>query len=97
MDRLMTEVAVLGEQVRSLYRRGIAAFVTNVVNAAILAALLWGEASHDLLGGWFVAIASASVGRFVLHRRYWRAPFVPDDAPRWGRWFAVGSAFSGSA
>ncbi|HWP06689.1 MAG TPA: ATP-binding protein, partial [Polyangiaceae bacterium] len=93
----MSSVAVQGEQVRTLYRHGFAIVVTNVVNACLVAGLLWRTAPIPWLLAFVSVIATLCTARSFLHRWYRRAAPYDSQAHLWGRRFAVGSAFTGAA
>ena len=64
------------EQVRLVYRF-VLAQVANVVNPAIVVAVLYTSVRHDLLFGWFGLLALSALGRLLLGRvsdvRSWRS------------------------
>ena len=92
----MSGVAILTEQIRTLYRQTEIVLLANCVNAAIVSALLWTSAPRPLLASWLAVTAVVTAARFVLSRAYRRAPQVAGEAGSWGRRFVIGCAASGS-
>lgn len=91
----MANVEVRAEQIRTLYRHGLAVLTTNLVNSWIVSGVLWSAASHELLLIWCGLMAAMTVVRFALHRRYFRANPTPEQALVWGHRFVIGSACAG--
>src|SRR5689334_1564304 len=92
----MTTIEVRAEQIRTLYRHGPAVLITNLVNSWIVSAAFWSTGSHRFLLGWCAAMATMTLLRFALHRRYLREQPGPDSAATWGRRFVAGSACAGT-
>jgi PAS domain S-box-containing protein len=86
---------VRAEQVRSLYRQSVPAILANVLNAAILAWVLWSHCSHLLLVSWVFAMLLMAFGRFELRRRYWSKERRPREQEAWGTRFTLGSFSAG--
>jgi len=87
-----------------LYDGAAAALLANVVNASILAYLLWDAIDHSLLEAWLTAMVLLQLGRFALTRTYRKATHQPDRSTaigriplttRWDRWYLAGVAASG--
>jgi signal transduction histidine kinase/ActR/RegA family two-component response regulator len=92
----MTEVYVLTEQIRTLYRQTQTVVVANCINALIVGALLWNEAPRPLLSAWMLAMAAVVATRVALSRRFRAVESTLRDARPWGRRFVLGSAASGT-
>jgi signal transduction histidine kinase/CheY-like chemotaxis protein len=90
-----TERDVRAEEIGSLYRANLWILAANPVNTAIVAAVLWGAARHELLIGWVAAMTIVAFGRARLRRAYLRAAPSAEQAPRWGWRFVIGSGLSG--
>jgi signal transduction histidine kinase/ActR/RegA family two-component response regulator len=91
----MTSSAVRAEQIRTLYQQSGPVLAANLLNAAIVSALLWTVGPQPALVVFLALMAFMTAGRMELACLYWRARPGPDDARRWGRRFAVGSGFAG--
>jgi PAS domain S-box-containing protein len=87
---------VRAEQVRTLYRQSVPVLLGNVLNATILAWLLWSEISHALLGGWVAAMTLMALVRFELRRRYWSRERHTREQELWGTRFTLGSLSAGA-
>jgi two-component system cell cycle sensor histidine kinase PleC len=83
---------LLAEQVRLLFRSPVA-LIVNVVNGAIVAAVLWPAVDRFWVALWAVALAATIALRLLLRRSY--AASVPDKARHWGRLYAAGAAATG--
>ncbi len=83
------------EQVRLVYG-SVLAQIANVVNPAIVVAVLYTSVRHDLLFAWLALMVLSTVGRVLLIRGYKAAAPRPSDALLWGRRFAIGSAVTGT-
>jgi two-component system cell cycle sensor histidine kinase PleC len=82
------------EQVRLVYRSALAQ-IANVVNPAIVVAVLYTSVRHDLLFGWLGLLVATTLGRLMLARAYREAVPRPREAPIWGARFAIGAAVTG--
>lgn len=91
----MEQGEVRAEQIRTLYRHGLAVLLAHLVNSWIVAALLWRSASTTLLVTWCGAMALMTLARLILHRRYWQRAPAADEALVWGRRFVLGSFSAG--
>ena len=87
-------VMAAAEQVRLVYR-SVLGQIANVVNPAIVIAVLYTSVRHDLLFGWFGLMVLSTLGRLLLMRAYRVAAPRPSEAPVWGRRFAVGAGITG--
>lgn len=94
---LGTQERTVAEQVRLLYRNGPAGILVNVINACIVTLLLRGLLPLWILLTWLLVVVVIAWLRAVLLHQYRRAK--PDEAAlrRWGWWFALGLAASGSS
>jgi two-component system cell cycle sensor histidine kinase/response regulator CckA len=91
----MTGAAVRAEQIATLYRQSVPVLLSNVVNAAIVSATVWGEEHRRFLICWTAAMATMTLARIQLRRRYWACKPGPDQAVRWGRRYVAGSTVAG--
>ena len=82
------------EQVRLVYR-SVPAQIANVVNPAIVVAVLYTSIRHDLLFGWLGLMVLSVLGRLLLMRAYRAAAPRTGEAQVWGRRFAIGAAVAG--
>ncbi len=89
------EPRVLAEQVSALYSKGRVAFLTVVVNSAIVAFALWPEVDHARIAPWLGALYAITLGRLALHAAYVRRGPSPMDALAWGRAFTLGTFVNG--
>jgi signal transduction histidine kinase/CheY-like chemotaxis protein len=84
------------DQVATLYRRGHFTSLSMALGAAIFCAVMWAEASHALLAGWALLVVANQAWRTVLVGAWHRLRPGPAAAPRWGAYWACGSAIAGS-
>lgn len=87
---------VRAEQVRTLFAQSAPVFLANIVNALIIAALLWSRVSHALLIGWVSAIALMVLARLQMRKRYWAKEWTPAEEETWGLRFTIGSFCAGT-
>jgi signal transduction histidine kinase/ActR/RegA family two-component response regulator len=92
----MSEVAIRSQQVRILYLQGPPLLIANVVNAGVVASVLWLEAPNAVLLLWVGAMAFVIGLRLVLRRSYLRAKPPAEATEVWGRRFVVGAAAAGA-
>ncbi|HMA97787.1 MAG TPA: histidine kinase dimerization/phospho-acceptor domain-containing protein, partial [Polyangiaceae bacterium] len=90
---MITE-AVRVEKVRTLYRQTAAVLITNLVNSALVSAVLWDACPHSLIVGWLCMMTLTSAARAALSRAFARRRIATRDEV-WGLRFMVGSAVSG--
>jgi PAS domain S-box-containing protein len=87
---------VRGEQIRTLSKQSAPVLLGNVVNAAIVSAVLWSQTSHSLLLGWTGVVALMALGRIEMRRRYWAAQAASAVQQEiWGMRFTLGSLCAG--
>jgi signal transduction histidine kinase/CheY-like chemotaxis protein len=91
----MTQGSVRAEQVKTLYGQSLPVLSANVINAAIVSAVLWSSERRPLLVAFTALMALMTAARFELRRRYWRARPGADEARLWGNRFVMGSATAG--
>ncbi len=84
------------DQVDTLYRQWHRTTVSMLLGAAILCVVLWGQAAPAPMALWLLAIGANQAWRGALARAYRRARPGVADAPRWGRYWSVGSALAGA-
>ncbi len=88
---------VVAEQVRGLYSKAALPFVTVVVNASLLAYVLWSPPVTSPVVAWLAAIYAIALARLVPWRVYLHRSPASDEAKAWGWVFAAGSAANGLA
>lgn len=99
LDDLATATTIeqqtYAEQVRLLYHNAPAGISVNLVNAAIVAAILWGLLSSGMLLAWLGSVLLVALLRGLLLWKYRVADDGQRAAARWGLLFCVGSAAAG--
>jgi two-component system, sensor histidine kinase len=83
------------DQVATLYRSWHRTTASMTLGAAILCTVLWDREEGAVMALWFVAILANQAWRGWLVRAYRRAAPAIADAPRWGRYWSVGSTLAG--
>ena len=91
----MIEAEVRSESIRTLYRQTTPVLITNLLNAGIVGAVLWGVVSKARVIGWVTAMACVVLARAGLYRCYRKVAPAPTDAARWGSRYAAGSMAAG--
>jgi len=86
--------AIRVEQIRALYRAPIAILV-NLVNAPIVAAVVWSDYPKWVLIAWVAAFWIVIPIRAILWRSYVRQRQGPESAAVWARRFVAGTALTG--
>lgn len=86
--------AVRAEQIRLLFGAPAITLI-NLVNAPLVAAVLWSVYPHWSLLAWIGLHVAVIVGRGVLWRRFLSARPSARDAGAWGVAFTVGAALTG--
>jgi diguanylate cyclase (GGDEF)-like protein len=86
----------LAAQVEDSYRHLPTALIVNVVNSAILGAVLWPAIDPRRILVWLVGMLLLTVGRFAIARAY-REQSLPSHADnrRWARYFLTTTCASG--
>src|SRR5262245_1531085 len=82
-------------QVKLLCEQLPSALTATIVNACILAVVLWREIPSNLLAGWLTLVFLLSLGRYRLFRVYFRDQTNFVEAVRWGRYCIYGVLANG--
>jgi signal transduction histidine kinase/FixJ family two-component response regulator len=91
-----TSSAVVGEQVRTLYRQSVWIMMVNPLNAAIVGAVIWQSTRHSLIAIWVGLTLAVTLSRAALRRRYFLAAAPPEAVSPWGRRAVIGAAIAGA-
>ncbi len=84
------------DQVGDLYAGWHRTSASMLLGAALLCAAMWGEASPWLMACWVMLIVANQTWRGMLVRAWHRAQPGLAAAPRWGRYWVVGSTLGGA-
>ena len=84
------------DQVGELYTGGHRTTLSMLVGAALLCSAMWGQAPPWLMAAWVALIVANQLWRSALVRGWHRAQPGLSAAPRWGRYWAVGSTIAGT-
>lgn len=84
------------ELIGSLYRRTTPLLIANIGAASLLTLSLWSSTHHGLLLGWYLALTSWTMVRFLLARLFLRKDRDVEESQIWIRYFAVGSGVAGT-
>jgi signal transduction histidine kinase/CheY-like chemotaxis protein len=84
------------DQVATLYRSWHRTTASMALGALILCMVLWEQESAAAMALWLAAILANQAWRGVLARAYRRATPPVEDAPRWGRYWTIGSTMAGA-
>ncbi len=87
---------VRADQVASLYAGWHRTSMSMLLGAVLLCFVLWGQVSPWWMAAWAALIVVNQAWRGVLARAWTRANPGADAAPRWGRYWAGGSALAGT-
>jgi len=87
--------AIIHQQVRMLYQNTALSIVVTVAVASVLAFLQWPGIPHHLILAWAAYMVLISAGRFGLWQLY-RRNLESHSVRRWGIWFSIGAALSGT-
>src|SRR5262245_5985428 len=90
-----TRGGIFSEQVRHLYRLSRPAYLATLVNAGIVAFVLWDIVSRTLLAAWGAALVIVIAARYALYRAYVRASQPAEQAQAWATRFIIGAAVTG--
>src|SRR5262249_7757472 len=83
-------------QVRALYEQAPSAVTATIMNAVILATVLWKEIPHALLIGWLSAVVFVAAARYAQVKVYFRDDSTAGMSLRWGRRYLFGVAANGA-
>jgi signal transduction histidine kinase/CheY-like chemotaxis protein len=83
------------DQVGELYAGWHRTSLSMLVGAGLLCSAMWGQASPSVMALWVALIVVNQLWRGVLARAWHRAQPGLAAAPRWGRYWAIGSTFGG--
>jgi signal transduction histidine kinase/FixJ family two-component response regulator len=84
------------DQVATLYRSWHRTTASMTLGAAILCTVLWDREDAAVMGLWFAVILANQAWRGALVRAYRRVAPAIADAPRWGRYWSLGSTMAGA-
>jgi two-component system, sensor histidine kinase len=84
------------DQVATLYASWHRTTASMTLGAVILCTVLWDREEATTMALWFAAILANQAWRGLLARAFRRARPAISDAPRWGRYWSVGSAIAGA-
>jgi signal transduction histidine kinase/CheY-like chemotaxis protein len=84
------------DQVATLYAHGHLTSWSRGLGALILCAAMWNEVPIAWMATWCALIALNQLWRAALVRAFRRICPGADAAPRWGRYWATGSALAGA-
>src|SRR3954447_13871636 len=84
------------DQVATLYAQGHLTSWSMGLGALILCAAMWNEAPVAWMAAWCALIMVNQLWRAALARAFRRICPGADAAPRWGRYWATGSALAGA-
>jgi signal transduction histidine kinase/CheY-like chemotaxis protein len=84
------------DQVATLYARAHLTSVSMGLGALILCAVMWTQITALSIVVWGALIAANQLWRTVLARAFSRMRPGPAAAPRWGHYWAIGSALAGA-
>jgi PAS domain S-box-containing protein len=94
---LCMQKRIVAEQVRLLYRNGPVGISVNLLNAAIVTLLLWTPMPRWILLSWLATVGVVAGWRFLLLLRYRRKSPGEAELRRWGLWFCIALAASGTS
>ena len=84
------------DQVGELYAGWHRTSLSMFVGAALLCSAMWGQAPPWLMAAWAGLIVANQLWRGALVRNWHRAEPGLSAAPRWGRYWAIGSTAGGA-
>ncbi len=92
------EATLHAERIRAVYGRGVLPMLTNVVNAALLVAVVYAESPRGVALGWLAVMALLTAARIALVLAWRRAqPQAPEQVRPWGARYLISSAANGIA
>jgi signal transduction histidine kinase len=91
----MGDSRLMAELVRTLYAQSRPLLLANLLNGSILVCCFATIDSPALVGGWAAALIALLLARYELLRRFERCAPPPDEIPRWGTRYVLGSSCSG--
>jgi len=94
LDSQTHDHKVFARSVATLYEQAPKVLIANVINAAVVVAVLWGRVPAVLLWGFLAAMSVMVAIRWALGRGF-SASAPPSAMTTWARRFAIGSAISG--
>lgn len=92
-DALLARVRA--DQVATLYGQWLRTTLSTALGAALLCIVLWQETPIVVIAAWIAAIALNQVWRGALVVAWRRARPSMHEAPRWGRYWSIGSSIAG--
>jgi len=87
--------AIYADQVRLLYRLSRIGYAGTLINAMIIALVLWNVAEQGLLVTWLVLVFVVTTARYALYKAYSVREPPPPAAPAWANRFVVGATVMG--
>lgn len=81
--------------VNLIYARSKIGILATVVNASILAFILWEQITHWILALWYIITLLVSLIRYILNERFLGRADPSQDIRLWGQLLKVGLAISG--
>ncbi len=90
-----SEAALFEFQVRTAFSNLLPVVVGNLVNAAIVVAVMYGHVSNSLIGGWIGALVVTVVARAILFTNFQRGHPRARTLHFWTRLYAAGTIASG--
>ncbi len=82
-------------QVRQLYKQAHIGAIASLVNALILAAILWDLVPHWAMIAWICVMFFVTALRYTLFYKYRRLSLSPSNAGRWSNAFLIGVGLYG--
>ncbi|MBI2314379.1 MAG: hypothetical protein HYU77_17975 [Betaproteobacteria bacterium] len=86
---------VFMEQVKLLYTQATVSQTVAMLNALVLAVVLWPVVDHAIVAVWLATIVIASAARLALAWRFEHASLDVNSIPYWHNSFLIGVALSG--
>ncbi len=89
------DLLVNAEQISALYSQLPKSTAGMVAGSLVVIGAMWDQVSHTALMVWFAAMLLNQGWRLFLFWRYSRNPPAPEQARRWGGYWAIGAGISG--